>query len=227
MAKDYTRRNSIPGQWGWKTIAMMESPPYRILSLSARRIMDRLEIELGHHAGKDNGKLPCTYDHFEEYGVHRHCIAPAIRELVALGFLEVTEQGLAGNREYRRPNLFRLTYRPCGRAQTTDEWKRFRTEEDAMAAVKAVRKNNFTVPVSAESQCRNHHRKRGFHSTETATTGHSTETTTTSIFLGSPAYAGKSRMGLELSTNPPALVEFHAISRGFLEWPMTGAAIRG
>jgi hypothetical protein len=60
---------------------MMESPAYRVLSLSARRVLDRIMIELAHHGGNDNGKLPVTYEHFEEYGIHRHAIAPAIREL--------------------------------------------------------------------------------------------------------------------------------------------------
>ena len=52
-----------------------------------------------------------TYDDFEAYGIHRHAISPAIREAEALGFLQVTERGRAGNAEFRSPNRFRLTYR--------------------------------------------------------------------------------------------------------------------
>ena len=74
----------------------MRSPAWRALSLSARRILDRLEIEMADHGGTDNGKLPATYDDFERYGLHRHAIAPAIREAVALGFLEITQPGRAG-----------------------------------------------------------------------------------------------------------------------------------
>jgi hypothetical protein len=107
------RRTSIGGQFAPRLIEMLESPAYRALSLSGRRVLDRLEIELGHHGGTDNGKLPCTYDDFHDYGIHRHCIARAIRETAALGFVEVTERGCAGNAEYRSPNLFRLTYRPA------------------------------------------------------------------------------------------------------------------
>ena len=59
------------------------------------------------------GRLPVTYEDFERYGIDRHSIAPAIREAVALGFLEVTERGRAGNAEWRRPNYFRLTYKPA------------------------------------------------------------------------------------------------------------------
>src|ERR1700722_10930144 len=105
---------------------MLESPAYRVLSLAARRVLDRVEIEFAHHAGKDNGCLPITYDDFEKHGIHRHAICPAIRESVALGFLQVTEAGRAGNAEFRRPNLFRLTYRHAKSVMGdgTHEWRR-------------------------------------------------------------------------------------------------------
>ncbi len=113
MSNRAKRRNSISGQFAARLIEMIESPAFRVLSLSARRVLDRVEIELAHHGGNDNGQLPVTYDNFEAYGIHRHAVGPAIRETVALGFLEVTESGRAGNAEFRRPNLFRLTYRPA------------------------------------------------------------------------------------------------------------------
>lgn len=96
MSKNYLTKTRISGQWAWRTIEMMESPAFRALSHSARRILDRLEIEIAHHGGKDNGRLPCTFDHFAEYGVDRHSIAPALREVEALKFIEVTERGRAG-----------------------------------------------------------------------------------------------------------------------------------
>ena len=80
---------------------MLESPAFRVLSLSARRVLDRLEIELAHHGGQDNVSLPVTYEHFHEYGIHRHAIGPGIRRCVALGFVEVTEPGRAGNVEFQ------------------------------------------------------------------------------------------------------------------------------
>jgi hypothetical protein len=83
----------------------MESPAFRVLSLSARRVLDRVEIEHAHHGGKDNGALPVTFDDFQRYGIHRHAVAPAIREVVALGFLEITQQGRAGNAAWRKLDL--------------------------------------------------------------------------------------------------------------------------
>ena len=77
------RRNSIDGQFAYHTIEMIKSPAWSVLSLSARRVLDRLEIEHAHHGGNDNGRLPVTYDDFECYGIHRHSIAAAIRETVA------------------------------------------------------------------------------------------------------------------------------------------------
>ena len=128
-----SKRNSIAVQFAARTIEMLEAPAYRVLSLAAHRVMDRIHIELGHHGGHDNGKLPVTYNDFVEYGIHRHAIGPAIRELVALGFVEVTEQGRAGNAEFRSPNKFRLNYAYALNMKPTDEWKRIQSLEEAEA----------------------------------------------------------------------------------------------
>jgi hypothetical protein len=133
------RRTKIQGQFAARTIEMLESPAFRVLSLSARRVLDRLEIELAHHGGQDNGKLPVTYEHFHEYGVHRHAIGPGIRECVALGFVEITEPGRAGNAEFRAPNLFRLTYRPTRVDGPTEDWRHIETIEGAEALARGAR----------------------------------------------------------------------------------------
>ena len=139
-------RGSINGAFAWRLIEMLESPAYRVLSLSAHRAMARLEIELAQHGGKpeENGRLPCTYEHFAEFGLHRDAIAPAIRELVALGFVEITQRGSAGNAGFRQPALYRLTYRHWGsHKQTTDEWRRITTIDDAVIVAERAR-----LPVS-------------------------------------------------------------------------------
>jgi hypothetical protein len=133
------RRTKIQGQFAARTVDMLESPAFRVLSLSARRVLDRLEIELAHHGGQDNGKLPCTYQHFHEYGIHRHAIGPGIRECVALGFLEITEPGRAGNAEFRSPNLFRLTYKSTRVEGPTDDWRSISTFEEAETIARAAR----------------------------------------------------------------------------------------
>jgi hypothetical protein len=135
-------RGSINGAFAWRLVEMLESPAYRVLSLSAHRALARLEIELAHHGGKseENGKLPCTYEHFAEFGIHRDAIAPAIRELAALGFVEITQRGSAGNAGFRQPALYRLTYRHWGsHKETTDEWRRIKTVEEAGAIAEQAR----------------------------------------------------------------------------------------
>jgi hypothetical protein len=121
-------------------IPMFKSPSYRVMSRAAEKILRRLEIELSEHAGKNNGDLIVTFAQFEEFGVHRNAIAPAIRELVALGFLEVTEQGRAGNAEFRRPAKYRLTYLPTADAEPTHEWRQI-TEDDAGMIAQGARRS--------------------------------------------------------------------------------------
>ncbi|MBP1092992.1 hypothetical protein [Bradyrhizobium diazoefficiens] len=134
------KRNQIDGQFSARRIDMLESPAWRALSQSAHRVFDRICIELAHHGGNDNGALPVTYDQFVEYGIHRHAIAPAIRELEALGFVEVTMRGRPGAGDHRWPNLFRLT---CINSRSspnpTDEWRRIGTVEEAELRARAAR----------------------------------------------------------------------------------------
>ena len=105
----------------------------------ARRILDRIEIELASHGGKDNGKLPVTYQNLKDFGIcNRTDIARGKRELCALGFVECT-RGHAGNGEFRRPTLFRLTYLPAYGKGPTHEWRQIETVEEAEKIAKKVR----------------------------------------------------------------------------------------
>jgi hypothetical protein len=79
-----------------------------------------------------------TCEQFVEYGLDGHSITRAIRELSALGITEVTKKDRAGNAQFRNPNLFRLTYRPVGRAEPTHEWRRVKTIDEAKAIARAA-----------------------------------------------------------------------------------------
>jgi hypothetical protein len=125
-----------------RPVAMQESPAYRVLTLSAHRILDRLEIEFAKHGFKpeENGQLPCTYEDFVEYGISRNEIAPAIRELSALGIVRVTRRGSAGNEAHRQTTLFLLTYRADGSDKVFENgWRRIKTLEEAEKIAKAAR----------------------------------------------------------------------------------------
>lgn len=135
------RRNKIGEQFSTRTRSMLESPAYRVLSQSGHRLVARIELELCYHGGQDNGKLPVTNEDFVEYGIHHASIAPATREAEALGFIEVTERGRGGNAEFRRPNLFRLTFAFTNRSERpTNEWNRIKTLEEAEAIARAARR---------------------------------------------------------------------------------------
>ena len=134
--KSRRRKNKIGGQFSPRLIEMLESPAWRILSLSARRVIERVEIELGHHGGNDNGNLPVTYEDFLEFGIgDRSGVAAARREAVALGFLRFTP-GRAGNREFRRPDLFGITFAV---GDATHEWRKIQTLEQAFAVAQIAR----------------------------------------------------------------------------------------
>jgi hypothetical protein len=208
MSGSRRRRTQIAGQFAPRTIEMLRSPAWRVLSLSARRVLDRLEIELADHGGVDNGKLPVTYEDFVRYGIERHAIAPALREVVALGFVEITQLGRAGNAEFRRPALYRLTYRNTKFAPT-DEWKKI-GEDQAPGIARTARaaSTSATRHPALSPTCRSStpmstttsasaaktenqsgknpsfgagipHRKPEIHRGETHTTVHSGETGTT------------------------------------------------
>jgi hypothetical protein len=126
-----------------RTFRMIESPAYRVLSLAAYRVLSRIEIELGRHGGKDNGKLPVTTEDFIEYGMDRHTIAPAIRELEDLGLIQVI-RGYAGKAGQYRPSLYRLTYLPSFGEDPSNEWASILTIEDAQKIAKAARARKAT-----------------------------------------------------------------------------------
>jgi len=126
--------------------AMLRSPALRVLSLTGRRILDRLEIEHLNHGGKENGKLTVTFANLKKFGMaNPNDIARGFRELRALGFIEVTRAGRAGNAEHRTPNLFRITYLPANGKAPTDEWRRIATVEEAERIAREARKNYLPV----------------------------------------------------------------------------------
>lgn len=136
------RRNKIAGQWAWLPREALKSPAYRALSLSGHRVLARIQLEQLYHAGKDNGRLPVTFRDFHKYGVRWESIAPAIRELVALGFVRITQYGVASAAEFRAPNMFALTHLPTKDDQVagTNDWRRIMTVEEAEAIAAAARK---------------------------------------------------------------------------------------
>jgi hypothetical protein len=103
--------------------------------------MARLEIEHMDHGGAENGALKCTYADFVKYGVNPGAVAPAIRELESLGFVEVMERGCGGNSDERRPSVYRLTYLLAKGAlgDASHEWRKVKTPKEAAALAQNAR----------------------------------------------------------------------------------------
>jgi hypothetical protein len=57
------RRNQITGKYAAQPIALLKSAPFRVLNNAERKMFTRIEIEYSDHYGRDNGKLPVTFDH--------------------------------------------------------------------------------------------------------------------------------------------------------------------
>ena len=95
------RRNKIAGQFAARLIEMLESAAYRVMSLSAHRLLDRLEIEHAHHGGRDNGKLPVTYGDFENYGI-ASLGEPQMQGTIDNAYLRPRRRGLARGFFFRR-----------------------------------------------------------------------------------------------------------------------------
>jgi len=93
------------------------------------------------HGGASNEALACTYADFTSDGMRRTSIPAEICQCVALGFLEVTQAGRPSIAQFRRPNLYRLTYvNGCDRSpEPAHDWQSIGTDEAASTAdVKAA-----------------------------------------------------------------------------------------
>jgi len=147
---------------------MLQSPAWRVLSRAARQFLDRLEIEMARHAGH-NKDLPLTYQDLIEYGMTREQIPAAMREAQALGFVECTEKGSGGNAEWRKPSLWRLTYRHNHRGDRDDpgnfpthEWEKIGSVDAALAIQREARANrDANAAATAKRRSRNRAVKHG------------------------------------------------------------------
>lgn len=142
--KKYGADAAYSGPFAGRLVEMLESPAYRVLSRAAHLVLSRIEIENVQHAGQTNGDLAVTHRDFVKYGVSHNQIGPALRELEALGFIVVTERGVAGNADEKAPNKFRLTYRGSNGPHAvmgdgSHEWRRCKTMKEAKAMAKMAR----------------------------------------------------------------------------------------
>jgi hypothetical protein len=122
--RKHIRAAKISGQWIAHPIALIRV--LRDLSLTARRILDCLELEHCRHGGRENGKLICTYDDFE-CCVQRSRIREGLDELVAAGLIKIVRPGRRAYADLRVPSMYRLTYLTTFQdskwVEATHDWK--------------------------------------------------------------------------------------------------------
>jgi hypothetical protein len=120
------------------------------LSLSARRILDRLEIEHCRHGRRQNGRLICTYADFERAGIQRSCIRAALDELISAGLIEIVRPGRRSYADLRMPSAYRLTFEPTfedGKpVAPTHEWKQKARPESTTGAGPESTTGNGQLP---------------------------------------------------------------------------------
>jgi hypothetical protein len=129
------------------TADFKKSPAYRAASLTARRILDCMEIEYMRCHGQNNGELVMTGAMVRAAGINHRLIPAGMREVQALLLCMKTQQGRAGNAAWRRPNKFNITYLPTFKFNgskydtipATDEWRQI-TEDDAQMIAKGARR---------------------------------------------------------------------------------------
>jgi hypothetical protein len=156
-------------------LVMLDSVAYWALKPIERTILAVIEIEHMRHGGVENGRLIVTRRQFEKRGIPRHAIAPSLRALEALGFIEITERGAAGIGEHAQAHRFRLTY---VQPNPSDEWRKFHDPGMAHAIVESCR---HAADIRA--------RRLGLRGAKKREAGHSSETGTVTVLRPGPPFS--------------------------------------
>jgi hypothetical protein len=116
-------------------LVMLDSVAFWALKPIERTVLSVIEIEHMRHGGVENGRLIVTRRQFEKRGIHKDAIAPSIRALEVLGFIEL-DRGAAGVGDQAQAHRFRLTY---VQPNPTDEWRKFHDPDMARAVAETAR----------------------------------------------------------------------------------------
>jgi hypothetical protein len=132
------KKRQPPGAFIMARLSMLDSVAYWTLKPIEVRILQVIEIEHMRHGGVENGNLIVTRRQLEKRGIPLKAIAPGLRALVALGFIEITQRGAAGIGDHAQAHRFRLTY---VQPNPTDEWRKHHDPSRAKAEANAMRNN--------------------------------------------------------------------------------------
>jgi hypothetical protein len=112
------------GSWFKMRKDVLCSAAWSALSPPAKRILERLLVELMNHAGKDNGRLICTYPDFIKFGIREKSIPGGLRQLEDVGLIRVIRRGRI-TPDHSNPSFYLITFLPTDDAGPTDEWRHY------------------------------------------------------------------------------------------------------
>lgn len=132
----------IEGPFIAHRLDMLISPAWRNAPRAMKALLEEIEVEHMQHKGCANGQLARSYTQFIAAGFNRNTIAVMTRTAEALGFLKVNRESNIGPSDLRDACLYTLTYLPTGIARNippTDDWRRIKTDEQALQLVRRSR----------------------------------------------------------------------------------------
>jgi hypothetical protein len=100
------KKRQPPGAFIMARLAMLDSVAYWTLKSTEVRILQVIEIEHMRHGGVENGNLIVTRRQLEKRGIPHKAIAPGLRALEVLGFIEITQRGAAASATTPRLTVF-------------------------------------------------------------------------------------------------------------------------
>jgi ferredoxin len=141
-----SERNKIESPFAPFPSRMIESPAFRVLSNSGLKVLLYLGAVWASNGGLKhniNGKLIATYRQICGFWpMSMGAVSTAIREVILLGFVEITVKGCAGNADERQPSQYRLTYLPAEGVPGagSHEWRRITTIVEARRIARVARR---------------------------------------------------------------------------------------
>jgi len=141
------RRNRPPeGEaWVWHTRELIESDAWRTAPIHTKRFVDLLELEWMAHAGRENGRLICTYDDCVAFGIGRRFINRAIRDAVSRGLVYRSECGGLSAGGIKKSSRYGLGWLPAhDGAAAPNRWKLYRS---SLGPTPGKSKKQFTMGV--------------------------------------------------------------------------------
>lgn len=142
----------LEGAFAPLPLYLLQSPAYRSLTISARRVLDFLMVEHLTHGGADNGNLFAPYAQLEAFGVRKDSILEALHMLESFGLIERT---FYGGRQGGRPNASRygLGWVPLmGEAEPRERFRRITPDQIAgyMTELRELRAKKRSSPSMRE-----------------------------------------------------------------------------